>query len=120
MSVIKIYVAGPMRGHPEFNFPAFMKAAKDLRALGFEVFNPAERDIDKGFNVTGMQGLACEMVDQGFSLRQALSDDTRWICEHADMIYMLNGWEFSDGALAELALAKALGLRVRYQPRIEE
>ena len=38
----RIYVAGPMTGLPEFNFPAFHAAAKAWRAQGWEVVNPAE------------------------------------------------------------------------------
>ena len=40
---MNIYVAGPMRGYPEFNFPSFHAAAAQLRAAGHTVFNPAER-----------------------------------------------------------------------------
>ena len=36
--------------------------------------------------------------------------DTKWICENADAIALLPGWEKSSGANAELALGKALGL----------
>lgn len=108
-----------MRGYPEFNFPAFFMAAAKLRAAGHEVFNPAERDnekhgtdISKG-NVTGDEKVAA--AQHGFSLREALSADSKWICEESTSIFMLRGWEKSKGAIAEKALAEALGLKVWYQ-----
>lgn len=113
---MRIYVAGPMRGIPEFNFPAFNAAAARLRAEGHEVFNPAEKDIEvhgtdisKG-NATGSLDQAA--ADHGFSLRRALRDDTSWICEHADAVALLPGWQNSKGARAERALAEALGLQI--------
>jgi hypothetical protein len=39
---VRIYIAGPMTGHPEWNFPAFHAAAGAWRAAGWEVVNPAE------------------------------------------------------------------------------
>lgn len=52
---MKVYVAGPMRGIPEFNFPAFNLAAKNLRADGHVVFNPAERDNERhGTDISGL------------------------------------------------------------------
>lgn len=113
---MKIYVAGPMRGYAEFNFPAFHAAAAQLRATGHEVFNPAERDnerhgvdISKG-NDSGDEEVAAKI--HGFSLRVALAEDADWICRHADAIVLLPGWEASRGAKAELALAEALGLTI--------
>ena len=44
ISPIKVYLAGPMRGIANFNFPAFDFAAHKLRNQGFYVFSPAERD----------------------------------------------------------------------------
>jgi hypothetical protein len=38
----RLYLAGPMSGIAQFNFPMFNDVAGRLRALGFEVFNPAE------------------------------------------------------------------------------
>lgn len=38
----RIYIAGPMSGLPAMNYPAFNTEAARLRALGFEVENPAE------------------------------------------------------------------------------
>ncbi|QPC43477.1 DUF4406 domain-containing protein [Kaustia mangrovi] len=111
---MNIYVAGPMRGIPEFNFPAFHAAAARLRAEGHNVFNPAERDIERhgGIDVSKGNAEGCEETaakEHGFSLRQALADDTRYICLEADAIALLPGWETSRGARAEKALADALG-----------
>jgi hypothetical protein len=115
---MKVYLAGPMRGYPEFNFPAFHRAALKLRADGHEVFNPAERDnerhgtdISKG-NATGDEALAT--AQHGFSLREALGADLAWICAHAEAIALLPGWENSRGAKAEAATAHALDLEVIY------
>lgn len=116
---MKVYVAGPMRGIPEFNFPAFHAAAAQLRAEGHEVFNPAEKDaerhgtdISKG-NFSGSEQEATEK--HGFNLRVALGEDLAWICAEADAIYLLVGWENSKGARAEKATAEALGLKVVFQ-----
>jgi hypothetical protein len=113
---VKIYLAGPMRGIPEFNFPAFFAAAAELEALGYEVFNPAKRDndhhgtdISKG-NATGDEAIAA--AQHGFNLREALGADLAWICAEADAIALLPGWENSKGATAEYATARALGLTV--------
>jgi hypothetical protein len=114
---MKIYVAGPMRGIPEFNFPAFHQAAAQLRAEGHDVFNPAERDIEKHGgvdiskgNATGDNAIA--EAQHGFNLREALKDDLQFICLHADAVAVLTGWENSKGAQAEVATAYALGLKV--------
>lgn len=112
-----IYVAGPMRGYPEFNFPAFFAAADKLREKGWKVFNPAQKDVETHgtelftSNKTGDTDAA---VQQGFSLRDALKWDTEKICLECDAIAMLPGWEKSAGAFAEWALARALGLEVMY------
>lgn len=117
---MKIYIAGPMRNIPEFNFPAFYAAEDYLKEQGHEVFNPARRDndrhgedISKG-NATGDEAAAA--VQHGFSLREALRDDTQWITMEADGIAMLPGWERSTGATAERALAIALHLEIIYLP----
>jgi hypothetical protein len=84
---VKIYIAGPMRGIPEFNFPAFRDMAFWLRNQGHIVFNPAERDeathgagFEKG-NLLGSEQEAAS--NHGFSLREALADDMKWIALQA-------------------------------------
>lgn len=115
---MKIYVAGPMRGIPEFNYPAFNAATERLRTEGHTVFNPAEKDIEvHGTDISKGNDAGCietASKNHGFSLRRALGDDTAWICANADAIALLPGWENSKGAKAEKALAEALGLEVMY------
>ena len=113
---MKIYLAGPMRGIPEFNFPAFYRAAAQLERNGHIVFNPAARDnekygadISKG-NPEGREDVAASQ--HGFSLREALGADLAWICAEADAVALLPDWRNSKGATAEYATAVALGLEV--------
>lgn len=39
---MRIYIAGPMTGLPDWNYPAFHDAAAAWRNAGWEVVNPAE------------------------------------------------------------------------------
>jgi hypothetical protein len=113
---MKIYVAGPMRGIPEFNFPAFNAAADKLKAEGHIVFNPAQKDNERhGKDISKGNANGCEETaakEHGFDLRVALGDDLAWICAEADAIALLPGWEKSKGATAEKATAEALGLEI--------
>jgi Domain of unknown function (DUF4406) len=115
---MRVYLSGPMQNIPFFNFPAFRAAATKLRGQGYEVFSPAERDIEQhgidisDGNETGDIALAVKQC--GFSIRDALADDCEYICRHADAIAMLPGWEHSKGAKAERALGIALGHSIIY------
>lgn len=97
---MKVYLAGPMRGYPELNFPAFAKAAAYLRAHGHEVFSPAENDIDKGY-----VGKPIEEIK-----RDCIMDDLTYIAREAEAIALLTGWKESKGVTVEVALANFLGL----------
>jgi uncharacterized protein DUF4406 len=116
---LKIYLAGPMRGIKDFNFPAFFAAAAKLRATGHEVFNPAERDVEE-FGAerlkseTGSEHEVSQNLGfEGLSLaRKVFTYDTRYICTQADAVALLPGWENSKGAKAERALAEAIGLEI--------
>lgn len=93
---MKLYLAGPMSGYPESNYPAFHAAAAKLRAEGHFVFNPAEGapETDHGQD----------------AYRRCMAVDLAWICAHAEGVALLPGWETSKGACAEVALARALGI----------
>jgi hypothetical protein len=112
----KVYLAGPMRGIPEFNFPAFHRHAALLREMGYFVFNPAERDNERhGTDISAGNTAGCEEVaaaQHGFNLREALCEDLRFITMEADAIALMPGWENSKGARAERATAEALNLEI--------
>lgn len=101
---MRIYIAGPMRGLPLFNFPAFDAAAKKLRAMGHEVVSPAELDRAVGFDP------ATSVPDDAF-MRRALARDLVAVTE-CDAIALLHGWQNSQGTRLELSLARMLGLKV--------
>jgi hypothetical protein len=89
-----IYVAGPMTGLPEFNFPAFDAAAERLRADGWIVENPTVNGADKS-------------LSWDWYLRRALEQVVR-----CNAIALLPGWADSRGARLELDVALGLGMGV--------
>lgn len=87
----KVYVAGPMTGHHELNYPMFHSTAARLRKMGFEVVSPAELNpITTPY-------------------REAMKNDILALVE-CDHIVMLEGWEKSKGATLEHHIASVLGI----------
>jgi hypothetical protein len=102
-----VYIAGPMTGYPEFNFPAFFKAQALFEKNGWKVFNPAAKDEEaKVHEMEAFKtGDAAASIKEGFDYKAAFS----WDCEkviNGDGIFMLKGWEKSTGARAEWAVAQ--------------
>lgn len=103
---MRIYLAGPIRGIKDLNFPAFNRYAKLLRDQEHEVFNPIESK--EHINLT-------PECNEEISFRRHIFEiDLTWICRHADAVALIPGWEKSKGATAERALAEAIGLTVIY------
>ena len=112
-----LYVAGPMTGHQFFNFPAFHEAERTLAEAGFDVVSPAAADEAVGFDpidlgLTGFEDVS-EHFPDGSTLADVLQKDLGIIAQNVDGIAVLDGWEESKGAQAEVALARALGKPVR-------
>lgn len=102
-----VYIAGPMSGIPEWNYPAFHAAAKKLRDEGYTVYSPAENDIEEGMVDEAAQkdGNTALAIENGvFDYRKAYKWDLDKVLE-GDAIYMLPGWEMSPGARGEHAVA---------------
>ena len=91
----RIYIAGPMTGHADHNYPAFNTAAKWLRDAGWDVANPAE-------NFGGRTDLSREKY---------LRADVALLVDCA-AIALLPGWEESSGAKMEYLVARAFGMEI--------
>jgi len=112
-----------MQGKPAFNFPLFHAVTWALRKDGHEVFSPAENDLtQQGGTTNSPTGSLDEAKASGFSLRQALADDTRYICLTANTVVILPDWEKSNGVQAEQRLAVALkseGMEIEYLSQVD-
>ena len=93
---MRIYLSGPMKGYPESNYPLFHKVTEELRLIGHIVYNPAEFKYD----------------EDTFPIRKAFKEYCSFICDEAEAIMLLPGWENSLGVSAELALAKNCKLSI--------
>lgn len=92
---MKLYVAGPMTGLPEFNRPAFFAAAEYLTTAGHDPVNPARHPVVDGWTWADYMrlGLADVLTVEG--------------------VAVLPGWLGSRGAWLEVTVARGLGLPVR-------
>lgn len=95
------YLAGPMRGYEHYNFPAFHKAAAWLRAGGWDVFSPAERD-EQDEALSSEAGWA-----DGKTLDYFMQFDLPAVCRQ-DTVVCLPDWEDSQGSRLETMVAVEL------------
>lgn len=104
---MKLYLAGPMSGYPEHNFPAFNAEATRLRTLGYEVVNPAELNL----NVDHAQA-------PNTLWRECMKKDIHELVE-CDSIAMMEGWQYSKGACLEYQIAMGLKLLILFCSEIK-
>ncbi len=99
-----IYIAGPMNGHPDWNYDSFHQAEKEILQQGYRVVNPArlcpidglEKDQSKGQN--GRFSTA---------MRTCLK-----VMLNCSAVALLPGWEKSRGATLERYIADHLYIPV--------
>lgn len=90
-----VYIAGPMRGKPDYNRAAFNAAAKFLaEELGLHPINPVDIErihpcVDEDGETDAARLYKLLEIDESFARK-------------ADAIYLLKGWEYSKGARGEL------------------
>lgn len=105
------YLAGPMSGLPNCNFPAFNKAALDLRMRGLKIISPAELD-DPAVAAAAMASKD-GYPQTGNTWGDFLSRDVKIVADHVGGIIFLPGWEKSRGARLEAFIGLLCGHRFR-------
>ncbi len=108
----RIYIAGPMKGIPLFNFPAFdgAEAWITLEWEGWQAVNPAQIDRDYGFDPTSLpEDHDWNVIPPSAGTREEIIRRDIEAVLSCDAIFMLPGWEKSAGAKAELHLARWAG-----------
>ncbi len=90
---MKVYVAGPMTGYPDLNYPAFALASDRLRQRGFDAVSPAELNPITEEYKTAMRNDIIALID-------------------CDLILRLDGWEKSKGATLENHIAEVMKIPV--------
>lgn len=95
---MQLYIAGPMRGIPDFNFPAFDAARDRLNAAGHRGISPA--DSDRSLLKDRPGAAAADLTPE-----ECMQRDIELI-SMVDGIVLLEGWEYSSGAITEIAFAR--------------
>ena len=105
---MKIYIAGPMSGVENFNFPLFFETEEKLKELGYEVINPAHNDGETLEEALAMAGTPDKPNNPwSYYMRRDLPNVL-----NVDALCVLPNWRKSKGALLEVHIAKALGLPI--------
>lgn len=94
-----MYLAGPMRGYPEHNVPAFREATTRLRDLGYDVVSPVE--VADKWN----GGAQDNHPPEEFVRRDILV----MLARKCNAMGLLPGWQRSVGARCEVAIGITLG-----------
>ena len=104
--MMRVYIAGPIKGVPDGNRSAFAERADQLRAGGYEPLNPWDLSPD-GHPGPCIGDEIGQPHRYGCYLRADIAE--MMFC---DGITMLRGWRNSKGAVTEYQVATALGLEL--------
>lgn len=112
----RIYLSGPMTGKPDYNVAAFAVAHARLNEVGADyIYDPAIRYLAleaRKAEVMTHEDYLCDCIHE---LTQRKKRSQGWetvIPMRYDMVVMLEGWEDSEGAMHEAAVADACGIPV--------
>lgn len=100
----RLYIAGPMTGLPDSNYPAFNRAEGQLIGWGYQTANPVRGHLE--------EGAPYDYVDATTPWHAYMRNGIHQLIR-CDGIALLPGWIHSRGAQLEVHIAQRLGLDVR-------
>lgn len=103
-----LYIAGPMAGIPDYNYPAFFEMERHIAYLGLDSINPARLDEHDLFSDEAV----AVGEDVGPMRRAKFLKRDFFYLSQCDGIVMLPGWQNSTGANCELWVSRMMGLVV--------
>ena len=99
----KVYISGKISGLDfDETCRRFGEAEKHLQKLGFRTSNPTKMSL-------------CVWLAQHGHYRLCLWLQLLWMSATCQCIYLLDGWHTSDGARAERAVARVMGITALYE-----
>ena len=112
----KIYIANKMRQVPWYNFPWFFNTARLLTIHGWDVINPAQMDLENGYNPYDLHyNWNWNDTYPGMVWEQVIQADEKIIKSEANAIYLGNLWVESPGARREKKAAEDKGILILYE-----
>ena len=102
-----VYIAGPMTGIPHMNRSSFDDAERMLRCNGYHPINPVK--------FTEAVGYDFESSEIPYVIVEAIKRMELEAISACDAIYLLEGWEHSEGARSELRKALECQTEIMYQ-----
>lgn len=110
---MRLYLAGPMSGIEQFNFPAFYEAAERLREGGVDIVSPAEMDAVDGIDEHALASEDGDASKLPKTWAQLLARDVMILGDETaaavDGIVFLPHWYRSRGARLEAYTALLSG-----------
>lgn len=94
----KYYLAGPMSGYENYNYPAFADTAAMLRGSGLQIESPHELPWPDGHETMPLEKLWADMMKKSGKMMRG-----------CDGIILMQGWPASKGARKELSTALVAG-----------
>ena len=99
----KIYISGPITSIGMDIAPCLFRMAEEkLQKHGYRTFNPLNMRL-------------CVWLAQHGHYRLCLWIQLLWLSATCQCIYLLDGWHTSDGARAERAVARVMGITALYE-----